>query len=49
MLEDNRICIMISECDFAQELDFSCEQRNIIVDTDIIIHISNTKSKEFLV
>ncbi len=49
MLEDNRICIMISERDFAQELDFSREQRNIIIDTDIIIHISNTKSEEFLV
>ncbi len=49
MLEDNRICIMIFERDFAQELDFSREQRNIIVDTDIIVHISNTKSEEFLV
>jgi len=49
MLEDNRICIMISERDFAQELGFFREQRNIIVDTDIIVHISNMKSKEFLV
>ncbi len=40
---------MISERDFAQELNFSREQQNIIVDTDIIVHISNTKSEEFLV
>jgi len=49
MLEDNRICIMIPERDFAQGLGFSRGQRNITVDTDIIVHISNTKSEEFLV
>ena len=47
--EDNKICKLISEYDFAQRLDFSHCKRNTLINIADVININKTKNKEFLI
>ena len=47
--EGNKICKLISECDFAQGLDFSHCERNIFINTADVINVNKIKSKKLLV
>ena len=48
-LKNNKICRLISECDFAQELDFSHCERNIFINTADVININKMKSRELFI
>jgi len=50
-LVDKMICIQISECDLAQKLNFSCEQRDFFIYTDdvIVINVHDMQSEELLI
>ncbi len=44
MLKDKRICITVSERDFAQGLNFSRIQRNTFIDAEIVVEINDAKN-----
>ena len=48
-LKGNKICRLISECDFTQKLDFSHCERNILINTADVININKIKSREFFI
>ena len=47
--EDNKICKLISECNFAQRLNFSCYERNTPINTADVINVNKIKNKKLLV
>ncbi len=50
-LVDKMICIQISECDLAQKLNFSYEQRDFFIYTDdiIVVDVHDMQSEELLI
>ena len=47
--EDNKICKLISEHNFIQELNFFYCKRNISINTADVINVNKTKNKEFFI
>ena len=47
--EDNKICKLVSECDFTQRLDFFCCERNILINIADVINVNKIKSRRFFV
>ena len=47
--ENNKICKLISECDFAQKLDFSHCERNIFINIANVINVNKIKNRKLLV
>ena len=47
--EGNKICKLVSECDFAQGLDFFCCERNILINIAGVINVNKMKNKELLI
>ena len=50
-LVNKMICILISERDLAQKLNFSCRQQNFFIYTDniIVVNIHDMQSEELLI
>ena len=48
-LENNKIYKLISECNFAQKLDFFYCERNILINIADVINVNKTKSKELFI
>ncbi len=50
-LVDKMICIQISECDLAQKLNFSYEQRDFFIYTDdiIVVDVHDMQSEKLLI
>ena len=47
-LKNNKICKLISKCDFTQKLNFSHCKRNTLINTADVININKIKNKYFL-
>ena len=48
-LKDNKICKLISEYNFAQELNFFYCERNILINTADVINVNKMKSRELFI
>ena len=48
-LKGNKICKLISECNFAQKLDFFCCKRNILINIVDVINVNKMKSRELFI
>ena len=48
-LKSSKIYKLISECDFAQKLDFFCCKRNILINIVNVINVNKMKSREFFI
>ena len=47
--ESNKICKLISEYNFAQELNFFHYERNTLINTADVINVNKTKNRELLI
>ena len=45
----NKICKLISKHNFAQGLNFSYCERNILISTTVVININKTKNRELFI
>ena len=47
--EGNKICKLISKCDFVQKLNFFYCERNILINIADIINVNKTKNRRLFI